>query len=68
FNLFKFNLKKAGKWVPLCCTLGAVWITIILCYRSVKFESNDIIYTKNFMIFQLQNYLQIFAFSTDFLQ
>ncbi|KAE9523585.1 hypothetical protein AGLY_016137 [Aphis glycines] len=35
------NSKKAGKWVPLCCTLGTVWITIIY-YRSVKFESNDI--------------------------
>ncbi|KAF0766092.1 Uncharacterized protein FWK35_00001983 [Aphis craccivora] len=32
--------KKVGKWVALCCTLGAVWITIIY-YRSVKFESND---------------------------
>ncbi|KAF0765720.1 Uncharacterized protein FWK35_00005455 [Aphis craccivora] len=32
-------LKKAGKWVPLCCTLGAVWITIYC--RTVKFESND---------------------------
>ncbi|KAF0773331.1 Uncharacterized protein FWK35_00006550 [Aphis craccivora] len=31
--------KKAGKWVPLCCTLGAVWITIYC--RTVKFESND---------------------------
>ncbi|KAF0771650.1 hypothetical protein FWK35_00001273 [Aphis craccivora] len=30
--------KKAGKWI--CCTLGAVWITIIH-YRRVKFESND---------------------------
>ncbi|KAF0764325.1 Uncharacterized protein FWK35_00003953, partial [Aphis craccivora] len=29
-----------GKWVPLCCTLGAIWI-IIIYYRSVKFESND---------------------------
>ncbi|KAE9537566.1 hypothetical protein AGLY_006589 [Aphis glycines] len=28
------------KWVPLCCTLGAVWITIIL-YRSIKLKSND---------------------------
>jgi len=34
------NNKKAGKWVPLCCILGALWITIIY-YRSVKFESND---------------------------
>ncbi|KAF0759638.1 Uncharacterized protein FWK35_00018435, partial [Aphis craccivora] len=33
-------LKKVGKWVPLCCTLGAVWITISY-YRRVKFESND---------------------------
>ncbi|KAF0766879.1 Uncharacterized protein FWK35_00003806 [Aphis craccivora] len=32
--------KKIGKWVPLCCTLGAVWI-IIIYYSSVKFESND---------------------------
>ncbi|KAF0759163.1 Uncharacterized protein FWK35_00038591, partial [Aphis craccivora] len=41
--------KKAGKWVPLCCTLGTVWITIIH-YRRVKFESNDIIivYEKRF--------------------
>ncbi|KAF0714156.1 Uncharacterized protein FWK35_00032676 [Aphis craccivora] len=31
--------KKAGKWVPLCYTLGAVWITIYC--RTVKFESND---------------------------
>ncbi|KAF0756974.1 Uncharacterized protein FWK35_00009670, partial [Aphis craccivora] len=41
--------KKAGKWVPLCCTLGAVWI-IIIYYKSVKFESNDkylSLYTKN---------------------
>ncbi|KAF0755991.1 Uncharacterized protein FWK35_00021914, partial [Aphis craccivora] len=41
--------KKAGKWVPLCCTLGAVWITIYC--RTVKFESNDnyqlSLYTKN---------------------
>ncbi|KAF0764320.1 Uncharacterized protein FWK35_00007002 [Aphis craccivora] len=29
-----------GKWVPLCCTLGAVWI-IIIYYRSLKFESNN---------------------------
>ncbi|KAF0748858.1 Uncharacterized protein FWK35_00026068 [Aphis craccivora] len=35
-----FKLKKVGKWVPLCCTLGAVWI-IIIYYRSVEFESND---------------------------
>ncbi|KAF0770211.1 Uncharacterized protein FWK35_00015872 [Aphis craccivora] len=34
------QVKKVGKWVPLCCTLGAVWI-IIIYYRSVKFESND---------------------------
>ncbi|KAF0760434.1 hypothetical protein FWK35_00012155 [Aphis craccivora] len=27
-----FNFKK---WVPLCCTLGAVWI-IIIYYRSVR--------------------------------
>ncbi|KAF0763909.1 Uncharacterized protein FWK35_00018404 [Aphis craccivora] len=32
--------KKVGKWVPLCCTLGAIWI-IIIYYRGVKFESND---------------------------
>ncbi|KAF0725967.1 Uncharacterized protein FWK35_00027089 [Aphis craccivora] len=32
-------LKKSGKWVPLCCTLGAMWITIYC--RRVKFESND---------------------------
>ncbi|KAF0755675.1 Uncharacterized protein FWK35_00024802, partial [Aphis craccivora] len=44
-----FINKKTSKWVPLCCTLGAVWITIIY-YRSVKFESNDNYhcrYTKN---------------------
>ncbi|KAF0767953.1 Uncharacterized protein FWK35_00012343 [Aphis craccivora] len=35
----KLLLKKAGKWVPLCCTLGVVWITIYC--RTVKFESND---------------------------
>ncbi|KAF0702213.1 Uncharacterized protein FWK35_00029913, partial [Aphis craccivora] len=41
------TIKKAGKWVPLCCTLGAVWITIY--YRRVKFEFNDNYhcYTKN---------------------
>ncbi|KAF0765432.1 Uncharacterized protein FWK35_00030581, partial [Aphis craccivora] len=33
-------IKKAGKWLPLCYILGAVWITIIY-YRSVKFVSND---------------------------
>ncbi|KAF0715954.1 hypothetical protein FWK35_00030793 [Aphis craccivora] len=26
--LYGYKSKKAGKWVPLCCTLGAVWITI----------------------------------------
>ncbi|KAF0769954.1 Uncharacterized protein FWK35_00003752, partial [Aphis craccivora] len=43
----KNKFKKRGR-VPLCCTLGAVWIIII--YRSVKFESNDkylTLYTKN---------------------
>ncbi|KAF0760824.1 hypothetical protein FWK35_00012411, partial [Aphis craccivora] len=43
------NKKKAGKWVPLCCTLGAVWITIYC--RTIKFESNDniiIVYEKRF--------------------
>ncbi|KAF0769159.1 Uncharacterized protein FWK35_00015074 [Aphis craccivora] len=33
-------IEKAGKWVLLCCTLGAMRITIIH-YRRVKFESND---------------------------
>ncbi|KAF0712413.1 Uncharacterized protein FWK35_00030874, partial [Aphis craccivora] len=46
----KIEKKKVGKWVPLCCALGAVWI-IIIYYRSVKFESNDSyhlsLYTKN---------------------
>ncbi|KAF0774148.1 hypothetical protein FWK35_00001992 [Aphis craccivora] len=37
--IVSLNYKKAGKWVPLCCTLGAVWITIYC--RTVKFESND---------------------------
>ncbi|KAF0691558.1 Uncharacterized protein FWK35_00033827 [Aphis craccivora] len=36
----KKKKKKTGKWVPICCTLGAMWITIIH-YRRVKFESND---------------------------
>ncbi|KAF0772796.1 Uncharacterized protein FWK35_00007463 [Aphis craccivora] len=40
FIFYNNNIKKAGKWVPLCCTLGAVWI-IIIYYRSIKFESND---------------------------
>ncbi|KAE9527856.1 hypothetical protein AGLY_012680, partial [Aphis glycines] len=38
---FQFSINSSkSKWVPLCCTLGTVWITIIY-YRSVKFESND---------------------------
>jgi len=32
-NLSRVNLSK---WVPLCYTLGAVWI-IIIYYRRVKF-------------------------------
>ncbi|KAF0758492.1 Sec23 trunk domain-containing protein, partial [Aphis craccivora] len=32
----------AGKWVPLCCTLGAVWITIY--YRKLKLWKILIIY------------------------
>ncbi|KAE9545262.1 hypothetical protein AGLY_000805 [Aphis glycines] len=32
--------ESVNGWVPLCCTLGAVWI-IIIYYRRVKFESND---------------------------
>ncbi|KAF0773708.1 hypothetical protein FWK35_00000662 [Aphis craccivora] len=39
-EIIKTN-KKVGKWVPLCCTLGAVWIFVIYYYRSVKFESNE---------------------------
>ncbi|KAF0758712.1 hypothetical protein FWK35_00011395 [Aphis craccivora] len=37
------KLKKADKWVYRSAvgTLGAVWITIIIYYRSVKFKSND---------------------------
>ncbi|KAF0770212.1 hypothetical protein FWK35_00015874, partial [Aphis craccivora] len=31
---------KSGYVGTACCTLGAVWITIIY-YRRVKFESND---------------------------
>jgi len=26
----KFYFKKVGKWIPLCCTLDAIWIIIIL--------------------------------------
>ncbi|KAF0689254.1 hypothetical protein FWK35_00037086, partial [Aphis craccivora] len=42
-------------------------ITIRITYEElcIKFS---IINTNNFMIFQLQNYLQIFAFSTDFVK
>ncbi|KAF0754524.1 Uncharacterized protein FWK35_00015909, partial [Aphis craccivora] len=41
-NLKTYSKKwVSAKWVPLCCTLGAVWIFIIYYYRSVKFESND---------------------------
>ncbi|KAF0759866.1 AAA 11 domain-containing protein [Aphis craccivora] len=42
------RVKKAGKWVSLCCTLVVVWINIIHS-RRVKFESNDNyhLYTKN---------------------
>ncbi|KAF0712456.1 zinc finger protein 845-like [Aphis craccivora] len=25
-----YNRKKSGKWVPLCCTLGAMWITKLM--------------------------------------
>ncbi|KAF0715548.1 Uncharacterized protein FWK35_00036988, partial [Aphis craccivora] len=41
--------KKSGQvGILLCCTLGALWITIIY-YKSVRFESNDsyLWYTKN---------------------
>ncbi|KAF0766301.1 Uncharacterized protein FWK35_00004034 [Aphis craccivora] len=39
--LIKKKADKWNKWIPLCCTLGAVWIIIILYYRRVKFKSND---------------------------
>ncbi|KAF0741951.1 Uncharacterized protein FWK35_00018379 [Aphis craccivora] len=38
FEIAPLNkILEPGKWVPLCCTLGAVWTTI----RSVKFVYND---------------------------
>ncbi|KAE9533298.1 hypothetical protein AGLY_009339 [Aphis glycines] len=94
----KSLMKKVGKWVPFCCTLGGR-VDLGLGIYDLYFLNNNkylksfedkslslrdfilegklmenlvlyfqflVINTKNFMIFQLQNYLQIFAFSTDF--
>ncbi|KAE9522809.1 hypothetical protein AGLY_016771 [Aphis glycines] len=37
---FTFDEQRVSGYLPLCCTLGTVWITNIY-YRSVKFKSND---------------------------
>ncbi|KAF0769242.1 hypothetical protein FWK35_00004750 [Aphis craccivora] len=49
-EIIKKKKEEVGKWIPLCCTLDAVWI-IIIYYKSVKFKSNDIViivYEKRF--------------------
>jgi len=34
------TIKKEGKWMSLCCTIGYKWVTVM---DGVKFEFNDII-------------------------
>ncbi|KAF0766985.1 Uncharacterized protein FWK35_00004793, partial [Aphis craccivora] len=41
-------IKKAGKWVPLCCTLGAVWITVIVGRLNLNPMIIIIVYEKRF--------------------
>jgi len=46
-KLDSFDIKKVGKWVLLCCTIGYnKWVTVM---DGVKFGFNDIIslYMKN---------------------
>ncbi|KAF0770694.1 Uncharacterized protein FWK35_00000949 [Aphis craccivora] len=66
-------LKSGVKWIPLCCTLMTLIRVISIAIFEGKFIENLVlnfltldISTKNFMIFQLQNYLQMFAILTYF--
>jgi len=45
-NKINDNIKKVGKWMSLCCTVGYKWITVM---DGGKFEFNDKIslYKKN---------------------
>jgi len=42
----KKSVKKASKWISLCCTVGYKWVTVM---DGNEFEFNDmtLLYTKN---------------------
>jgi len=35
FKVWQHSIKKVGKWMSLCCTLGYKWVTVMY---GVKFE------------------------------
>ncbi|KAF0769628.1 hypothetical protein FWK35_00006853 [Aphis craccivora] len=42
-------MKKVDKWVPLCCTLGAVWIIVIyIGVLNLNSMIGIIVYEKRF--------------------